>query len=169
LVEYRFILAIQEVIIQKTGEDYQPFLVMLPLTLYYEGNMRKRPHAQYAAILLAVLSFVANVTAIAGLIMSNGSIIVVTAAVLATLYGLYLFLRRWGKPVDWLALLSVMVIVAGSVMLSLALKTYQTADATGSETADSGATTDKSQPSGRGGEPVKPDSKHDVVLEKQFT
>ncbi len=132
------------------------------------GRSRK-PHGRYAALLVGVVSFVSNVTAITGLILSHADIIVITAAVLATLSGLYLLLKRWGKPTDWATLLAVGIIVAGSVMLALSLKAYN--DNTPTSTP-AGQNSSPSSPgvssTGGGGTPVKKNSTHTVVFEKNF-
>jgi hypothetical protein len=135
------------------------------------SNMVKRMPTHYAAILLAVVSFIANITAIAGLVTSKFTEVAITASIVVALYGAYLFLKRWGRPIDWLALLAVFIMVAGSVMLSLSLRAHYAGPSTqkgkGTTFVDNGGG-DVVEPGGRGGTDVKPNSKHDKVFEKQF-
>jgi hypothetical protein len=82
---------------------------------------RRKPH-HYASNLLAGLGIVANITAIVGLLTSHVSFIISCAAVLAIIAGLYLLLKRWGKPIGWSTLFAVVIIIAGSITLVLALQ-----------------------------------------------
>lgn len=81
-----------------------------------------KAHASYAGILLAGIGFLANVAGIAGLVLDHANDLVVFAAVLTIICGLYLLLRRWGRNIDAWVILCVSLIVAGSVVLTLALK-----------------------------------------------
>ncbi|HJQ08740.1 MAG TPA: hypothetical protein VJ836_04650 [Candidatus Saccharimonadales bacterium] len=134
-----------------------------------DSRRRKKAHSRYAGMLLTGVGLVANVTAITGLIRSHVSIIVITAAVMATLCGLYLLLKRWGKPVGWYTLMAVAVIVAGSVMLSLALKTYNASDGTAVDTVDgSDSQHDSGSNSQSDGKPVNKHTDHTIIFEKEF-
>jgi hypothetical protein len=130
--------------------------------------MRKKTHAQYAAMLLGAITFVANITAVTGLILSKFTEVVITAAVLVTLYGLYLFLRQWGKTVGWLAALAAVVMIAGSIMLALSLSAYHHEAPADTQNTTPSGDADNPAPTGRGGKPVKPASNHTKVFEKQF-
>jgi hypothetical protein len=127
----------------------------------------KKAHARYAGMLLAAIGFLANVTAIVGLINDHVNTLVTTAAVLAILCGLYFLLKRWGKPVGGYTLLAVAILVAGSVMLTLAwqARTPSTQDA-GDDTPNTVSPTDtnpthETTPS--------PTGNHTVIMHKSFT
>ena len=127
----------------------------------------KKPRASHAGMLLGGIGFVANITAIAGLITSHADVIVITAAVLAILSGLYLLLKRWGKPTGWFTIGAVAMLVAGSVGLALALQTR--AGNSDTNTTSNDANTAQTATSGTGdGTPVKKNSAHKVVFEKEF-
>lgn len=124
---------------------------------------------RHANAFLVCIGFLANVTALAGLVTSHARDIVVAAAVLAALCGLYFFLKRWGKPVDWYALLAVAVIVMGSVMLTFALRTPSTGNGTTTETGDNTSTETTPKTGGPSdGKPVVQNKNHTVVFEKSF-
>jgi hypothetical protein len=77
---------------------------------------------QYASTMLVVLGVVANTAAVADLFTKHISAIGLVGGTMAIIVGLYLLLRVWGKPVGWQVMLSVAIIVAGSVTLSLILQ-----------------------------------------------
>lgn len=85
------------------------------------GHHKLKNHAPYAALLLGALGFLANVAGVAGLVLDHANDLVVFMSVLAIICGLYLLLKRWGKPVNSIALLSVALMISGSVVLTLAL------------------------------------------------
>jgi hypothetical protein len=85
------------------------------------GRHTLKNHAPYAALLLGALGFIANVAGVAGLVLDHANDLVVFMSVLAIICGLYLLLKRWGKPVNSIALLSVALMISGSVVLTLAL------------------------------------------------
>lgn len=129
-------------------------------------------HAPYAGLLLGGIGFLANVAGIAGLVLEHGNELVIFASLLATICGLYLLLRRWGKTVDIRVLAAVVLIVAGSVVLTLALKnrsihegqhpqdnSQTTTDGSG-DTADAGDSTPISVPDVSGN--------HTVVFRKSL-
>lgn len=137
---------------------------------YYINSMVKQIHAKYAAILLAILSFIANIAAITGLVTSKFTEIVITAALIVAIYGAYLFLQRWGRPLGWMTTLAAIITIAGSVMLSLSLQSYYAKQSQDAQNTHAVTTPDNqtAQPIGRGGTDVKPDSPHTRVFTKQF-
>lgn len=132
------------------------------------ARKRKKIPAHHAAALFAGgITFVANVTAITGLITSHANEIVMTASMVAILCGIYLLLRRWGQPVGWHTLLSIAIIVAGSVMLTIAIQNQRNADTNNpSQGTTSGQRQDTAEQSD--GKPVEKRSSHSVVFEKSF-
>gem|GEM_PF-2276780 len=111
-----------------------------------------KKHAPYASALLGGVGFLANVAGVAGLVLDHANELVVFASVLASVCGLYLLLKRWGKTVDAWVLLAVLLMLAGSVVLTLALKnrtsagrriqqdTVQTTTGTDRDTSATGGT-----------------------------
>jgi hypothetical protein len=109
-------------------------------------------HTPYAGALLGGIGFLANVAGVAGLVLDHANELVVFASVLAIICGLYLLLKRWGKTVDTWVLLAVTLMLAGSVVLTLALKnrsahdqlaqedSSQTTTGTSGHTSDTGGT-----------------------------
>ncbi len=141
---------------QSTGTSHRP--------------VPKKAHTRYASSLLAAIGFLANVTAIAGLVTSHANTIIITAAVLGVLCGLYLLLKRWGKPVGWYTMMATAIIVAGSVMLSLALKDRHDGaeDSTGNNSVISTNGSNSSTNTPSSGKPVSKTSNHTPVFEKSF-
>lgn len=126
----------------------------------------KRLPANYAAYLVAVVAFIANTSAVAGVITSHANEIMITASVLTFVSGAYLLLRRWGKPVDWIVLLAILVIIAGTAMCTLALQPGGLRS--GTTTNVSNATGANPNEDKDDGLPLSPNSNHDVVFEKKF-
>ena len=107
-------------------------------------------HAPYAGALLAGIGFLANFAGVAGLVLDHANELVIFASVLAIICGMYLLLRRWGKAVDAWVLLAVILMLAGSVVMTLALKNHSANSGQAQQNSDqntteaSGNTTDTS-------------------------
>lgn len=86
-----------------------------------DTRKRRRIHT-HASGLLVALGVVANATAVADLFTRNVGAIGLVGGVLAVIVGFYLLLRMWGGRVGWRVLLAVVIIVAGSIALSLILQ-----------------------------------------------
>lgn len=143
-----------------------------PLDRPTPNRRSRKKHAQYAAALLTAIGFIANTAAIVGLVLDHMAMIVITAAFIATFSGLYLLLRRWGKPVDLIVMVAVLVMMAGSVTFALGLEARsqgQKSKETNSTATVSGDTSTSESGSASDGKPVSKNTNHTVVFEREFT
>lgn len=113
----------------------------------------------------------ANAVAITGLFISNSGVVVMTAGVLAIISGLYMLLKRWGRPVDWLVMLAAIVVATGSVVLTMAVNAYHTRtdQEQGATIQRTNTSTPSDSDSPSDGTLVSKDTDHTVAFEKFFT
>ena len=83
-------------------------------------------------------------------------------------------LKRWSKPVDLKVLLAVLVMIAGSVTLTLGLKARSqdpsgTSNSTYTPTSSNTGASSTDADSSPGGKPVSKNTNHTVVFEREFT